>query len=200
MAREKAKKAKYRAGAHSEQKYRRMFAIVGCVAVAVVLLGLGPVWLSAEATRAAKQSELLQEKIAATLSRSEELELRRAALMTSPRVERFAVQQLAMVPADDDPMFVTLSTAEMAAEARAENARAEAQALALAQSGTAPSEGTDASSGVTAPTGTSAATTTPAVVVPTAATPRAVLRMLAQLTAGEASTLLVGDVGLASLR
>jgi hypothetical protein len=156
------------AQARAEHLYRRVFVTVVVAACIAVALGLGPVYLNAQATRATQASELLKEEIAASLSISENLELRRSALLTSTRLERFATEELAMVPEDTDRMYIELQGSALPVP--------DAVASAAAEAGGAEQSADAAQDGFNA------------------------WAVLARLTAGEASALLVGDIGLAGVR
>ncbi|MCL2333054.1 MAG: hypothetical protein FWC54_06200 [Actinomycetia bacterium] len=89
--------------------FRRIYMTAVIVCAVLVLLGFGPVFLSAQATRDSQQSVLLQEKLDAANARSEQLEMRRSVLTSSLRVNSIATTQLGMVPAVEGQMAVELN-------------------------------------------------------------------------------------------
>ncbi|MCL2881490.1 MAG: hypothetical protein FWF45_01150 [Coriobacteriia bacterium] len=141
--------------------FRRVFTAVVVVCVALVVLGLGPVFLSAMATRDSQQSVLIKQALDAANANSEQLEMRRSVLTSSLRVANIATTQLGMVPSTGSQMTVELTTVS--------------PRVAAATPKTAPRSG-------------STSTKAPS------------LNTLVRLTAGQASALLVGDVGLAATR
>jgi len=170
----------------NEQLYRRIF-IVSLIAMAVtVVLGLGPVWLSAEATRAAQHSQHLKEEINRTLQVSESLEMQRVAITNDLRLDQTTMQDLGMIRNTGEIAYVELNGAGssgsnssdsivyLAAVALGEDHAVEYGDEALAE---------EVSRGINF-----------------AAVARDALDTVAHLTAGEASTLLVGDVGLVGMR
>jgi len=145
--------------------FRRVFVTVVAVCVALVALGLGPVFLSAMATRDSQQSVLIKEALDAATANSEQLEMRRSVLTSSLRVTNIATTQLGMVPSAGSQMTVELSAAS--------------PRVASAVPKAAPRSGSTSGSG--------------SALLPS-------LNTLVRLTAGQASALLVGDVGLAATR
>ena len=151
--------------------FRRVFTAVVAVCVMLVILGLGPVFLSAQATRDSQQSVLIQESLDSANARAEQLEMRRSVLTSSLRVNTIATNQLGMVPATGGQMTVELSSAKPRVAATTA-----AQKTALPSAGKAMPSSKNTSGS------------------------RASVNKLARLTAGQAGALLVGDVGLAAAR
>ena len=187
---------KARSSGINEQLFRRIFIVVFIGMVATVILGLGPVWLSAEATRAAQHSQMLKEDIALHLSVSESLEMQRSAAINDLRLNQTKMQDLGLVRSDGAVTHVELNSAEQALSSqlsltggvimRADTvAYLASQGLTESQALADEGDATDA---------TTSFDFNLADVVQNA------LVVMAQLTAGEASTLLVGDVGLAGMR
>ncbi|MCL2654673.1 MAG: hypothetical protein FWD65_03120 [Coriobacteriia bacterium] len=145
--------------------FRRVFTTVVVVCAALVVLGLGPVFLSAQATRDSQQSVLIQESLDAANARSEQLEMRRSVLTSSLRINTIATTQLGMVPATGGQMTVELDSAKPRVAAAPQEVPSQAPRRGRAGFGRIPG-----------------------------------LSTLARLTAGQASALLVGDVGLAATR
>lgn len=180
----------------NEQLYRRIF-IVSLIAMAVtVVLGLGPVWLSAEATRAAQHSQHLKDEITRTLQVSESLEMQRVAITNDLRLDQSTMQDLGMVRNTAEVSYVELSDlGALGGSSLALNSSFDVNSdsvaylasLALGEAHLLeygeeymPEE---VSRGINF-----------------AAMARNALDTVAHLTAGEASTLLVGDVGLVGMR
>jgi len=172
-----------------EQVFRRIFVLVVLGVIATVVVCLIPVYLSAEATRVAQQSELLKAQIAELINETENLEMQRAALVNSDHLEQLALDELGMVREDSNPSYVELGPESASAGLDGADAVA-----SLAQAGTGAGTGTGA-------TDAGADKAQAQANVPSFGTlALGVLDSAARLTAGEASTLLVGDVGLASIR
>ena len=90
--------------------FRRIYATAVAVCVFLVVLGSGPVFLAAQATRSSQQALRIQESLDAANARSEQLEMQRSVLTSSLRVNTIAQKELGMVPATDDHMIVELSS------------------------------------------------------------------------------------------
>ena len=156
--------------------FRRVFTASLVACALLVIFGLGPVFLSAQATRDSQQSVLIQESLDAANARSEQLEMRRSVLTSSLRVNTIATTQLGMVPAVDGQMTVELDVP-----------KAQPQTSAHVQT--------------PAPAAPQDALKSPRAAQQYLANKsKAALRSLARLTAGQAGALLVGDVGLAATR
>lgn len=151
-----AEHKRYSAVVKQEHLVRRIFALVLCFVATIVLVGLGPVWLSAEATRHSQQSILIKKDITSQISVAQRLELKRSALTSASRVNKIATEQLGMVPIGTRVGYIDIG--------------AEPAPVSVAQAGS------------------------------TRTAKNSALLTVARLTAGEASALLVGDVGLASSR
>ena len=182
-----------RARAANEQLFRRIFVIVFALMLITVMLGLGPVWLSAEATRAAQHSQMLKDEIRDTLAISESLEMERAAITNNLRLNHSAIQDLGMTRFDGDYTYVYLdgielinnSSLSMTGEFNiAGDSVAHLASLSFEQN-------TESSEYIVA---ASAPGTNIGEMF------RSSLDTIARLTAGEASTLLIGDIGLAAMR
>jgi len=192
----KKRKGSGMTSAVNEQLFRRIFIVVLAGMVATVMLGLGPVWLSAEATRASQHSQLLQAEIADTLLESESLEMQRAAVINDLRLDQNLMQEVGMVRCEgnrsyielnDDGLnsglpFSTTSDVRLSSDSVAHLA---SLTLTTADS----TDGNEAQVAEVVPQG-----------IDFSGLARNALDTIAHLTAGEASTLLVGDVGLAGLR
>jgi len=181
------------ARAANEQLFRRVFVVVFSLMLVTVMVGLVPVWLSAEATRAAQHSQILQDEIRDTLAVSESLEMQRAAITNNLRLNQSAVQDLGMTRFDGNHTYVHLDGIELIANSSLSltgefnitgDSVAQLAALSLMQD----DENLNRSAAAPAPS------TNLGQMF------RASLDTIAHLTAGEASTLLIGDVGLAGMR
>ncbi|MCL2680673.1 MAG: hypothetical protein FWF11_04275 [Coriobacteriia bacterium] len=169
--------------ARNEQLYRRIFILVLLAMVATVILGLGPVWLSAEATRAAQHSQLLKAEIANSLKVSEDLEMQRAAATNAIRMNHTALNELGLVRSTGSRTFIELNASEPSDSA----------ALSFSSGSDV---GTDSVAQLVRLTADGSSD--PAAPQPDrsfAARARQTLDTAARLTAGEASTLLIGDLG-----
>ncbi|MDR1776072.1 MAG: hypothetical protein LBS17_06515 [Actinomycetes bacterium] len=160
---------------------RRLFVTILLVLTVVFGLAIVPILLNNAAKESLARLDAINDRIEARLNEAQELELKRATLLSSGRIERIAVNDLHMVHETAAQMTVELPSAQAAADS--------AQ-LADATSATAAT--------ATVPTTQVAALPTD-TTVPTVDDTAAWVRILAGLTAGEASTLLVGDVGLAGM-
>jgi hypothetical protein len=178
----------------NEQLFRRIFIVVLVAMLVTVMLGLGPVWLSAEATRASQHSQILQGEIADTLGISESLEMQRAAITNELRISQSTLEDLGMVRCEGIFSYVQLDSTGFAASTNFSltstprigvDSVAYLAALSLDGSGENPAVATQQASESGNTFGQMA---------------RNALDTIAHLTAGEASTLLVGDVGLAGMR
>ena len=179
--------------AANEQLFRRIFAIVFALMLVTVMVGLAPVWLSAEATRAAQHSQILQDEIRDTLAMSESLEMQRAAITNNLRLNQSAVQDLGMTRFDGNYTYVHLDGIELIADSSLSmtgefnitgDSVAHLALLSLEQN--------DENFNRSAAAPTSSSNLGQMF--------RASLDTIAQLSAGEASTLLIGDIGLAGMR
>ena len=135
--------------------YQSTFRIVAVAVCLLVMLGLGSVFINAEATRCSQQSALIKADISRQTARAQSLELDYATLRSSQRIERIATKELGMVSASDKVSAIEI--------------------------------GTDA------PASTNVDVQPKNQKNPT-------LTRLAQLTTGEASALLVGDINIAFSR
>jgi len=181
----------------NEQMFRRIFVIVLVAMVVTVLLGLGPVWLSAEATRSAQHSAHLKEEITLTLNTTESLEMRRAAITNDLRVNAQLMQELGLVRGEGSRSYVELNSTTVPAVSQ----------LSMTID---PGIGSD-SVAYLAALNANDGFINPSQVTEDAEYARAqnanfaqlagsLLTTMAHLTAGEASTLLVGDVGIVGMR
>ncbi|MCL2324415.1 MAG: hypothetical protein FWC48_02420 [Actinomycetia bacterium] len=91
--------------------FRRVFTVAVAVCAVLVLLGFGPVFLAAQATRDSQQALLIKEDLDAAQARSEQLEMRHSVLTSSYRVENIAKTRLRMIAATEAGMTVDLSPA-----------------------------------------------------------------------------------------
>lgn len=190
--RKKRRQSTY-AKAANEQLFRRVFVIVFVLMLVTVMMGLGPVWLSAEATRAAQHSQILKDEIRDTLAISEGLEMERAAITNNLRLNQSAIQDLGMARFDGDHTYVYLDDVELIANSNLSitgefnitgDSVAHLASLSLMQD----AESLDHSASTSAPSNNIGQMF------------RRSLDTIAHLTAGEASTLLIGDIGLAGMR
>ena len=169
----RSKRAARAVGRQDARPFIRIFATVCVICCLLFVMALGPVFLMAQATRDSQQSVLIQESINEARTRSEQLEMKRSTLSSTVRMQSIATNQLGMVPAPEDGMSVELSPRKPAVAKKTAPAVKPAAQRAAAK---------------TAPRTRSAAR------------PTGVVKLLARLTAGQANTLLVGDVGLAATR
>ena len=181
------------ARAANEQLFRRIFVIVLALMFVTVMLGLGPVWLSAEATRAAQHSQMLKDEIRDTLAISEGLEMERAAITNNLRLNQSAIQDLGMTRFDGDHTYVYLDSIELISNSSLSmTGEFNIMGDSVAHLASLSFEQNDESS----------------EYIVAASVPdtnigemfRSSLDTIARLTAGEASTLLIGDIGLAAMR
>ena len=182
-----------RARAANEQLFRRIFVIVLALMFVTVMLGLGPVWLSAEATRAAQHSQMLKDEIRDTLAISEGLEMERAAITNNLRLNHSAIQDLGMTRFDGNYTYVYLDSIELINNSSlsmtgAFNISGDSVAHLASLSFEQNTESIEYIVAASAP-GTNIGEMF-----------RSSLDTIARLTAGEASTLLIGDIGLAAMR
>lgn len=186
----------------NEQLFRRIFITIAVCMVIAVAVALGPVWLSAEATRAAQHSQHLKEEISQTLQISESLEMQRAAITNELRLNHSIMEDMGMVRVGGQASYIELSninpdtgiadvsTAELAVSNQGES---DSVAALAAQS-------LDARTSASSDTAAGQSSTDESESFDIGQIMRDALNTAAQLTAGEASTLLVGDVGLAGMR
>ena len=175
----------------NEQLFRRIFIIVLFAMAATVMLGLGPVWLSAEATRASQHSQLLKAEITDTLAISENLEMQRATIANDLRLNPGNLEDMGLVRSDGDLSFVELnSTASLGSSLTL------AQGSGIGSDSVADLAELSSASNADAQMSASASSHSMNLGQMTANA----LDTIAQLTAGEAATLLLGDVGLAQAR
>ncbi|MCL2379659.1 MAG: hypothetical protein FWC81_02570 [Coriobacteriia bacterium] len=171
----------------SEQLYRRIFILVLLAMVATVFLGLGPVWLSAEATRASQHAQLLRAEIAENIAISEDLEMQRAALGTSIRLDPDILQDLGLGRDTEERSFVELgvddSTAMTVLSPSYDMDAGHDSIIQLASLSQGDMQ-EDTYVSRAEPTG-----------IDIAGTIQEMFDTVTRLTAGEASTLLVGDLG-----
>lgn len=152
-----ADNAKRNSAIAQEQKqhkaFRRICIFVGLCMLAIVMMGVGPVWMVAESTRLSKISAFRQTQLATANAETQELTIKLSAAQSSSRIQRIAANTLGMTPPAGTVDYLEISDAKPALKS---------------------------------------ATVAPAR--------NQVMTTIAQLTASEASALLVGDIGLSSLR
>lgn len=177
-----ARRSPARAGAPSRRPShlhvriaRRNFLLFTAVVVLFAGLGVGRVWLSVEAAQAAIEAKSLRDDIRVERYNGDMLEVRQSALGSPSRIRAIAGKALGMEPADE-VTYLDLTTPE-ARDAIAPSPAEKSAASAATPSRVAAATATGGESGF-----------------------EAALASLVDLTAGEASVLLVGDVGLASAR
>jgi len=192
----KKRRSSERTPAVNEQLFRRIFIVFLVGMVATVILGFGPVWLSAEATRASQHSQALKVEIADTLAESESLEMQRATIGNNLRLNQNLMQEVGMARCEGERSYIELNDSELVpgtsfsltSDARLNNDSVVHLAnLTLLTAGSG--DDNEAQSAENVVQG-----------INFAEMARNSLDTIASLTAGEASTLLVGDVGLAGLR
>ena len=135
--------------------YQTIYRIFSVVVGLMVLLGLGSVFINAEATRCSQQSALIKADISRQTARAQSLELDYATLRSSQRIERIATKELGMVSAGDKVSAIEIGTTDRAQSDVSPQPKSEKNPM---------------------------------------------LTRLAQLTTGEASALLVGDINIAFSR
>lgn len=130
------------------------FLYVGVAVALLVFLGLGSVFINAEATRCSQQSALIKADISQQTAYAQSLELKYATMRNSERIEKIATNDMGMVPAGNKVSAIDIGAIQNAP------------------------------------------------VHKNVSTPdkNSTLTRLAQLTTGEASALLVGDINLALSR
>ena len=133
--------------------YQTTFYYLAVAVGLLVFLGLGGVFINAEATRCSQQSALIQADITRATARAQSLELDYATLRNSSRIEKIATKEMGMVAAGNKVSAIDIGK----------------EVASVAQKPAAPSQ-------------------------------HKALTRLAQLTTGEASALLVGDINLALSR
>lgn len=184
-AQPQTKKKGNNAALKQEATARSIFNAVIIFAVLAVVLGLGPVVVNAEATRASQASIHIKEDISRATAISQELELQRSQLRGSARIEAIAKDILGMVPITTEQLSIEIGTDEEILVAEAQNA-SDALLIGAVQG--------DAALELADTTVASNANKKPLISGASA------LTKIADLTLGEASTLLVGDISLASSR
>ncbi len=169
--------------------FRRVFAAVIVMCVALVVLGLGPVFLNAQATHDSQQAVLLQRAIDDGLATSDTLELRRSSLSSTVRVSSIATHDLDMVPATQTDLVIDLDEVPQKGM------------LAAALPAVDVDANTPSSTDGAAPENENKTAAKPSVGTLLAhQLGENPLGALARLTAGGSSSLLLGDVGLAATR
>ncbi|MCL2746935.1 MAG: hypothetical protein FWE48_07625 [Coriobacteriia bacterium] len=176
----------------NEQLFRRIFIVVLLAMVVTVMLGLGPVWLSAEATRASQHSQLLKDEITDTLAISENLEMQRATITNDFRLNPGDLEAMGLVRSEGERSFIELNPAAGLGSS-----------LSMVGGSTIGSDSVADLAVLAEDTnlGTQiAAEQSSAQNINLGQVTGNALDTVAQLTAGEAATLLLGDVGLAGMR
>lgn len=187
---------------NTEQIFQRCFIVVVICVVFTVIVSMGPVWLSAEATRAAQHSQHLKDEITQTLQVSERLEMQRAAITNELRLNQSVMADLGMVRTGGEISYIELNDIIPNTGATAMGTQVSIQSDSVANLASANLEARQAND-----MGVNIADASGHSAQQTASNGNGLGQMLlsvvdtmAQLTAGEASTLLVGDVGLVGLR
>ncbi|MBK5210753.1 MAG: cell division protein FtsL [Coriobacteriia bacterium] len=137
-----------------EASLRIAFNYLAAVVLCSVVLGLGCVYVNGEATACSQQSILIKQDISDQTAIAQSLELERAKLRSTSRIEQIATKELGMVAMGND--FSTIDIG--------------------------------------------AAKSSPMVEPAAKVGDNTALSTLANMTAGEASALLVGDISLVSSR
>lgn len=83
-------------GVQRDRAIATLFKYLSVAIVLSVVLGLGAVFISADATCCSQQSALIKTEIARQTARAQALELQRAQLRSSSRVEKIAREELNM--------------------------------------------------------------------------------------------------------
>jgi|GEM_PF-904978 len=185
-----------RTPAVNEQLFRRIFIVVLVGMVATVIMGFGPVWLSAEATRASQHSQALKVEIADTLVESESLEMQRATIINNLRLDQNLMQEVGMARCDGERSYIELNDSDLSSGlpfSMGPDLRLHNDSVVHLAGLNFTSLDSDAS-------GEAQPIEATAQGINFSEIARNSLDTIANLTAGEASTLLVGDVSLASFR
>lgn len=83
----------------ANEKTARSFFIAGLVFITcLVIIGFGPVVISAEATRSSQQAIILQQDIIRATTATQNLQLERSSLRSASRIEKVAREEMNMVP------------------------------------------------------------------------------------------------------
>ena len=92
--------------------YQKLFRSVVAAVAVLMLLGLGSVFINAEATRCSQQSALINADISRETARAQALELNYATLRSSERIEKIASKELGMVAAGAKVSAIDIGTDE----------------------------------------------------------------------------------------
>lgn len=158
-----------------ESAYRDGLRVVVIVLVVGVLIGLGLVWLTTEAARLSKETDIIKQDIKREADNTQQLQMARYQVASAQQIEQVATQLLGMVPVNGDVTVVDVGAADTSV---------------VAAAGTSESDATAAARAVAeSPTGWVAQFASGAT-----------LSRIAELTSGEAQVLLVGDIGLTAAR
>lgn len=168
-----------------EHSARNLFVTITVFTLIFVMLGFGPVIVNAEATRASQASKVIKNDINRAMAELDGLELERSMLRSSSRISQIAVEELDMVPLGEDFMTIEIGTATELAHARHQN---------KIDAGIIAEEPVEQKTGVFSEL---AANLGGALKDEST---RNMIDSIAELTLGEASALLVGDISLASWR
>lgn len=171
--------------ASDEMSARSLFQTITIFTIILVILGLGPVIVTADATRASQQSTVIKRDIDQAMIDLEELELKRSMLRSSVRIAEIAQEELGMIPMSGDFQRIEIGTSTDIAQAQIQN---EVDSGLRAAADLSKEENIFASFATRISDEFEADFT------------KDMIAQISELTLGEASTLLVGDISIASWR
>ena len=94
-----------------EANLRTAFNCLAAIIVVSVVLGLGCVYVNGEATACSQQSALIKHDISDQTAIAQSLELERAKLRSTSRIERIATEELGMVAMGNDFSTIDIGAA-----------------------------------------------------------------------------------------
>lgn len=158
----------------SEAVYRDVLRVAISVLVLGVIFGMSLVFLTTEAARLSKETDIVMQDIKREADRTQQLQMARYQVASAQQIELVATQVMGMVPVNGDVTVVDVGgpTTDVAGSVAATTGKTKASE----QSGSK-------SSGWLSRVGSTQT-----------------LARLAELTSGEAQVLLVGDIGLTAAR
>jgi len=98
-----------------ESNLKTAFAYLAAVVLCSVVLGLGCVYVNGEATACSQQSALLKQDISDQTAIAQSLELERAKLRSTSRIEKIATEELGMVAMGNDFSTIDIGAAKPSA-------------------------------------------------------------------------------------
>jgi len=179
----------------TNQLYKRFFIVVLLAAIPLTMVGLTPAIISAESTRATQHAKLLQEEIDRAQSVSDSLEIQRAVLTNEIRQNQAGIQEMGMVRVGSNVSYLELNSAAAGGVSRTLS-----NGMPLGGDSVAHLASLQLEAQAAASADTMLVQESVPAGIDLGGVTRTALQTIAHLTAGEASTLLVGDVGLVSLR